>query len=86
MSLYQGISNFFQLLQLIILLRILLTWFPNVDWWKQPFKFLREFTEPILEPFRRMVPPIGGIDISPIILFVVLGIVEKIVLGLVYTI
>lgn len=82
MSFYQGISNFFQLLQLIIIARILLTWFPNINWWNQPFKFLREVTDPILVPFKKLVPPIGGIDISPILLFVVLGIVEKVVLSI----
>ena len=86
MSLYQGISNFFQLLQLVIIIRILLSWFPNINWWNQPFKFLREVTEPILEPFRRLVPPIGGLDLSPIVLFIVLGVVEKVVLSLVYMI
>lgn len=86
MSLYEGIQNFFGLLQLIIIARILLTWFPNINWQYQPFKFLREFTDPILEPFRKLVPPIGGIDISPIILFVVLGIAEKVVLSILYMI
>lgn len=80
MSLYEGIANFFQLLQLIILVRILLTWFPNVNWYNQPFKFLREVTDPILEPFRRMIPPIGGMDLSPIVLFFVLNMLESIVL------
>jgi len=80
MSIYELVINFFQLLQLILIVRILLTWFPNVDWWKQPFKFLREVSDPILEPFKRIIPPIGGLDLSPIVAFFVLGIVEKIIL------
>ncbi len=80
MSLYQALSNFFQLLQLVIIVRILLTWFPNINWFNQPFKFLRDVTDPMLEPFRKMIPPIGGLDLSPIVLFMVLNMIEGIVL------
>jgi len=83
MSLYQAIANLFQLLQLIIIVRILLTWFPNINWWNQPFKFLKEVTDPMLEPFRKLIPPMGGIDLSPIVLFFVLNVLEKVVLGFV---
>ena len=80
MSLSQAVSNFFQLLQLVIIIRLLLTWFPNVNWYNQPFRFLRDVTDPLLEPFRRMIPPLGGIDFSPIVLFIVLNMVESVVL------
>ena len=82
----QAIHNFFGLLQLVIIIRILLSWFPNINWWNQPFKFLREATEPLLEPFRKLVPPIGGLDLSPIILFIALGVLENIIIGIVYMI
>ena len=83
MSLYQGIANLFQLLQLILIVRILLTWFPNINWWNQPFKLLRDITDPLLEPFRKIIPPIGGLDLSPMVLFFVLNMLEKVVLGFV---
>jgi len=84
MSLYEAISNLFQLIQLLLLVRILLTWFPNINWWNQPFKFLRDVTDPILEPFRRLIPPIGGLDLSPLILLmIVLPLVETLVLNVV---
>lgn len=81
MSLYAAIANLFQLFQLILIVRILLTWFPNINWWNQPYKFLREVTDPVLEPFRKLIPPIGGLDLSPMVLFFVLGILEKVVLS-----
>lgn len=84
MTLYYAIDQLFQLIWLIFVLRILLSWFPSIDWWKQPFKFLRDFTEPVFEPFRRMIPPMGGLDISPIIVFLVLGFVQEIILNIVY--
>ncbi|MDD3149869.1 MAG: YggT family protein [Candidatus Gastranaerophilales bacterium] len=83
MSLHQAIDQLFQLIELILIVRILLTWFPNVDWWKQPFKFLHDASEPILEPFRRLIPPMGGFDLSPIFAFLFLGFVQNIVLSFV---
>ncbi|MGI9287642.1 MAG: YggT family protein [Pseudomonadales bacterium] len=41
---------------------------------------LRQFTEPVMAPFRKLVPSIGGIDISPILLFISIQILQ-IVLG-----
>ena len=64
-------------------MRILLSWFPNVDWYKQPFKFVNDFTEPVFAPFRNIIPPMGGLDLSPIIVFICLGIAEDVILRIV---
>jgi YggT family protein len=50
----------------IIFVRLLLTWFPNIDWMQQIVGFLSPITDPYLNLFR-FVPPIGSIDLSPII-------------------
>lgn len=81
MPIYEAVSALFELIKLMLILRILLTWFPNVNWWEQPFKFLREFTDPVLEPFKKMIPPVAGIDFSPIVLFILLNIAQKMILG-----
>ena len=60
--------------------RVLFTWFPNLDWYRQPFRAMKEITDPIFEPFRRIIPPIGGIDFSPIVAFIALGIVQYLAL------
>ncbi len=86
MTLYNSVQQLFQIIWLIFLLRILLSWFPNVNWHKQPFKFLNDFTEPVFAPFRRIIPPMGGIDLSPIIVFLFLGVVQDIILRIVYSI
>ena len=57
------------LYKLILIARILLTWLPAINWYNQPFRFLAAVTDPVMEPFRRLIPPIGGIDFSPILLF-----------------
>ena len=42
-------------------------------------EFLYRITEPALRPFRNVIPPLGGIDISPIILFLVLQVVQGLI-------
>lgn len=64
-----AIIRFLDLYKMILVVRILLTWFPNINWWNQPFKAMRDITDPVLEPCRRIIPPIGGFDFSPIVLF-----------------
>ena len=76
----QGISLFFQIIYWIMIARILLTWFPNLDWYAQPFRALKEITDPILEPFRRIIPPIGGLDLSPIVAFLALSALNYVIL------
>ena len=78
--LFDGINLFFQIIYWIMLARVLFTWFPNLDWYRQPFRAIKEITDPIFEPFRRIVPPIGGIDFSPIIAFIALGVVQYLAL------
>lgn len=56
--------------------RILLSWLPNIDWYKQPWRTLEAITEPVFAPFRQLIPPFNGIDFSPMILFLVLNLVE----------
>jgi YggT family protein len=60
----------------LLILRILLTWFPTIDWYNQPFMALTQITDPYLNLFRSVIPPLGGIDLSPmlaILLLQVLG-------------
>lgn len=82
MSIAGLIVQLFQLIQFIVFLRILLTWFPGIDWGKQPFRFLNSITEPILLPFRRLIPPIGGLDLSPMFALIFLEMLEQIALNL----
>jgi YggT family protein len=61
-----SISNFLNIYLVIIFVRLLLTWFPNIDWMQQIVGFLSPVTDPYLNLFR-FVPPLGSIDLSPII-------------------
>ncbi|MFE8698997.1 YggT family protein [Cytobacillus sp. FJAT-54145] len=54
-----------------LIIYILLSWFPNA---KESAigQFLARICEPYLEPFRKFIPPLGMIDISPIVAILVL--------------
>lgn len=60
----------------VLLARILMSWIPNLDRYNPIVQFLYQVTEPVLEPARRLIPPIGMMDISPIVVFIVLGILQ----------
>jgi len=69
--------QFFNIIMLLMLIRVLLSWIPNVNWYAEPWHSLRKFTDYIFEPFRRVIPPIGMIDISPIFAFIVITLLQK---------
>ena len=43
------------------------------------YYFLERITEPVLMPIRRIIPPIGGIDISPVILILLITFLEQLI-------
>ncbi|CCO08764.1 YggT family protein [Desulforamulus hydrothermalis] len=72
----------FWVYEMMLLIRILLSWIPHNPY--NPItRFLYETTDPYLNIFRRFIPPIGMIDISPIIAFLVLRMIQQFIFGLV---
>jgi YggT family protein len=65
-----------QILWFAILIRVILSWFP-VDPSNPLIRILWEITEPVLAPFRRVIPKIGMFDLSPIAAFLVIGILAQ---------
>ena len=65
----QAFATFLNIYFVLLIIRILLSWFPNVDWMSQPFATLSQLTDPYLNLFRSIIPPLGGIDFSPILAF-----------------
>jgi YggT family protein len=71
-----------RILNLAILVRILLSWIPMGG--SNPIvTFIYEITEPILGPVRRLIPPLGGLDISPMIALILIEIMERVLLTIV---
>lgn len=66
----------------ILLGRIILSWIPNIDRANPIVQFLYQVTEPVLDPVRRNIPPLGMIDLSPIIVFIGLRILQSILMGM----
>lgn len=61
----------------LVLVRVLMTWIPNLDPYNPIVQFLLQLTEPVLEPARRLIPPIGMIDISPIVVLFALSFIGQ---------
>ncbi|MEN9286609.1 MAG: hypothetical protein RLZ29_1430 [Actinomycetota bacterium] len=78
------ISGLIGLYTLVIFVRIILSWFPINPSGPlgQVARVLFQVTEPVLGPARRIIPSIGPIDISPIIVVVGLGFVQSFLAGL----
>jgi len=85
MFIVKVVNNIFYFFYLLIILRIFLTWIPSIDWGQQPLKSIREVTDMYLDIFRRFIPPIGGLDFSPIIALIVLQILQVLILNVVST-
>ncbi|BBD58204.1 hypothetical protein NIES2109_09760 [Nostoc sp. HK-01] len=56
-----------------------MTWFPTINWYNQPFSALSQITDPYLNVFRSIIPPLGGIDISPMLAILLLQVVGQVV-------
>lgn len=65
--------TFIQIYSFLLIARVLLTWFPQIEWYNQPFAALSQITDPYLNLFRNIIPPLGGIDLSPILAFLALN-------------
>ena len=47
-------------------------------------RFLFNVTEPVLKPIRRFMPDLGGVDISPIIVFIVIYLIQQLIIYYLY--
>ena len=66
----------FEILNLILIFRIALSWIPH-NKYHPIINLIYAATEPILKPFRNMINPIQGIDITPIIVFFLLRLLRN---------
>ncbi|MFN2587424.1 MAG: YggT family protein [Actinomycetota bacterium] len=66
---------------IILVARIILSWVTM--FWSPPpslspaIRVVYDLTEPIMGFFRRYIPPVGGLDLSPIFIFIILAIVRR---------
>lgn len=75
------IDIIFQVYTLMLFAKIISSWLPQLNEYKL-MQFISYYTDPYLNFFRRFIPPLGMIDISPIVAFLCLSFVQNILIRL----
>ena len=78
------VSALFLVYLILIFARIVLSFVPRMPYnptLRTVVGFIHEVTDPYLNVFRRFIPPIGPIDVSPILAILLLGIVQGLLVG-----
>jgi len=65
---------------LLIIIRIVFSW-AMISYTNRIMRFLVDVTEPLLGPLRRVIPPLGWLDISPLVAFLILWLFQAAVAG-----
>lgn len=74
-SLYMLVYEALQLMFYVIIIRAILSW---VSQGQNPIEYLmHQLTEPLIAPVRRFIPPIGGLDLSPLVVLLALGAIMR---------
>ena len=71
-ALFQLVILSLQLFMFAIIIRIVLSWLAPQTY-NPATALLASVTDPLLRPFRRLLPPLGGFDISPVFAIILLG-------------
>lgn len=66
---------------LLFLFRIVLTWYPQVDLQRGAMRLIGAPTEPLLAPTRRLIQPIGGVDVTPVVWVGLISLVRELLVG-----
>lgn len=74
----------FSILELLVVARVMLSWLP-ISPWHPVARWLRRIVDPILAPFRRVLPSFSGIDFSPLLALATLYVLQQVVVALLTT-
>jgi YggT family protein len=66
---------------LLFLFRIVLTWYPQLDLQKGALRLIAWPTEPLLAPTRRLIQPIGGVDVTPVVWVGLISLLRELLVG-----
>nr|WP_254967445.1 YggT family protein [Cyanobium sp. CH-040] len=66
---------------LLFLFRIVLTWYPQVDLQHGVMRLIGLPTEPLLAPTRRLIQPIGGVDVTPVVWVGLVSLLRELLVG-----
>lgn len=79
--LINAVQLFFTVLELALLARVLFSWI-RPDPYSPFVRIIVQVTDPILQPLRRVIPPLGMLDITPLVALIGLSIIQQVVVGL----
>ena len=68
-------------LTVVFLIRLILTWYPKIEISKGLWLFISIPSSSILNLTRKLIPPIGGVDVGPVIWIGVIGFLREILVG-----
>ncbi|MGY2767063.1 YggT family protein [Thermostichus sp. MS-CIW-26] len=66
---------------LLFVLRIFLSWYPQLDTSRLPYSLVVGLTEFLLRPTRRLIPPLGGVDMAPVVWVGLVTLLREVLLG-----
>ena len=69
-------------LKWLIIIRVLMSWFVSPYSDNALARFVRRVTDPILRPLSEMLPPLGGLDVSPLLAFFAIYLFQQLLLRL----
>ena len=72
----QVLAQTLSIYTLVLLVRVLLSWFPNLDWSNPILSSVSAITDPYLNAFRGLIPPVGGLDLSSLVAFLALQLAQ----------
>jgi YggT family protein len=75
--LLQVLAQTLSIYLLVLLVRVLLSWFPNLDWNNPLLSSVSAITDPYLNAFRGLIPPLGGLDLSALVAFIALQLAQS---------
>ena len=66
---------------LLFLFRIVLSWYPQIDLSRGWMRLIGGPTEPLLAPTRRLILPIGGVDVTPVVWVGLISLLRELLVG-----
>ena len=80
MTISYVISTLAELVFLAIIIRAVLSWLPGISALQPVARFFNKITDPLIEPIRRRLPPLGGFDLSPVVAVLLIWLIESVLL------
>ena len=76
-----SLGIFLSYLTIVFLIRLILTWYPKIDLNKGFWLLISIPTNSILNSTRKLIPPIGGVDVGPVIWIGIISFLREILVG-----